>query len=104
VPDSVPLAWDEADRLAALRGYDILDAPANSEFDDFIQIAAYVCETPIAVVNLIDETRQVFVAEIGLGVRETRLTSRFAATPSCNPMSSSFQTSPLIRALIAIHW
>ena len=64
--------WDEADRLAELRAYDVLDAPPN-EFEDFIQIAAHVCDAPIAVVNLIDEHRQVFAAEIGLGVRETPL-------------------------------
>ena len=65
--------WTETDRLAALRSYDVLDAPATAEFDDFIQIAAYVCDAPIAVVNLIDEDRQVFAGEIGLGVRETPL-------------------------------
>ena len=65
--------WDEADRLRALRSYGILDTPAEPAFDDFVQIAAGVCETPIAVVNLIDQKRQWFAAEIGLGVRETSL-------------------------------
>lgn len=73
VADGLPPSWNEADRLAALRAYDILDAPGDSEFDDFTQIAAHVCEAPIAVVNLIDEHRQVFAAEIGLGVRQTPL-------------------------------
>ena len=72
MPDHAP-AWSEADRLAALRAYDILEAPPGTAFDDFIQIAAHVCEAPIAVVNLIDEARQVFVAEMGLGLRETPL-------------------------------
>jgi two-component sensor histidine kinase len=65
--------WDEADRLSALRGYGILDSSTETVFADFVQIAAEVCKTPIAVVNLIDETRQWFAAEIGLGVRETPL-------------------------------
>ncbi len=65
--------WQEADRLAALRGYGILDTPTDPAFDDFVQIAAHVCNAPIAVVNLIDESRQWFKAEIGLGVRETAL-------------------------------
>jgi two-component sensor histidine kinase len=64
---------DEAERLAVLRGYGILDTPTGGVFDDFVQIAADVCEAPIAVVNLIDEARQWFAAEIGLGVRETPL-------------------------------
>jgi two-component sensor histidine kinase len=65
--------WSEAERLSALRGYDILDQPLEAEFDDFVQIAAEVCEAPIAVVNLIDQGRQWFAAERGLGVRETSL-------------------------------
>jgi two-component sensor histidine kinase len=70
MPDQAQPTWNEADRLAALREYDILDAPPGTDFDDFVQIAAHVCEAPIAVVNLIDEARQVFVAETGLGIRE----------------------------------
>ena len=66
-------AWDEAKRLEALHAYAILDAASTAEFEDFVQIAAHVCDAPIAVVNLIDEARQWFAAEIGLGVRETAL-------------------------------
>lgn len=63
--------WSEAERLASLRSYDILDQPVEALFEDFVQVAAEVCEAPIAVVNLVDETRQWFAAERGLGVRET---------------------------------
>ena len=72
VPDGMVPSWDEADRLAALQSYDIVGED-QAEFDDFVQIAAHVCEAPIAVVNLIDEARQWFAAEIGLGIRETPL-------------------------------
>ena len=65
--------WNEADRLAALRRYEILDTPTTAVFDDFARIAAGVCETPIAVVNLVDEHRQWFAGEVGLGLRETPL-------------------------------
>lgn len=73
MPDETRPGWDEAKRLAVLRGYDILDAPDDGTFDDFVQIAAEVCDAPIAVVNLIDAARQWFAAEVGLGVRETPL-------------------------------
>ncbi|WP_230534545.1 HWE histidine kinase domain-containing protein [Microvirga roseola] len=65
--------WDEAERLAALRRYGILDTPPEVEFDDVVRIAAHVCGAPISVVNLIDDQRQWFKAETGLGVRETPL-------------------------------
>ena len=55
-PDALP--WDEAKRLAALRSYGILDTPLEQDFDDVVRIAAYVCNAPISVINLIDEEYQ----------------------------------------------
>lgn len=69
----MPVPWIESDRLSALQDYGILDTHTGGVFDDFVQIAAQVCGAPISVVNLIDETRQWFAAEIGLGIRETPL-------------------------------
>lgn len=70
---------NEAARLAALRSYGILDTGYESAFDDITRIASYVCETPIAVVNLIDHGRQWFKSEVGLGVRETPIESSICA-------------------------
>lgn len=64
-------AWNEADRLAALRSYGILDTPAEADFDDITCIAAHVCGAPISTITLIDADRQWFKSEIGLGARET---------------------------------
>lgn len=64
---------DEAERLAALHAYGILDTPPDASFDALTRIAAYICEAPIAVINFIDRDRQWFKSEIGLGVRETPL-------------------------------
>ena len=63
----------QAERLATLRSYDVLDTPRESDFDDIVLLASRICQTPIAVVNLIDEERQWFKAEVGLGTRETPL-------------------------------
>lgn len=70
---------NEARRLAALASYDILDTPTEPAFDEVAALASRICETPIAVVNLIGEGRQFFKAEVGLGVRETPLESSFCA-------------------------
>lgn len=72
-PEPPNRSWNEAERLAALRRYGILDTAPEAEFEDVVRIAAHVCEAPIAVVNLVEERRQWFKAEIGLGVRETPL-------------------------------
>lgn len=69
----------EAERLAALDRYKILDTPRELAFDDLTELASEICRTPIAVVNLIAEGRQWFKAEVGLGVRETPLETSFCA-------------------------
>jgi two-component sensor histidine kinase len=66
-------AWKENDRLAALRSYRVLDTPPEPAFDDLVQLAARACQAPIALISLIDERRQWFKAEVGLGMRETPL-------------------------------
>ncbi|NRB36891.1 MAG: response regulator [Pseudomonadales bacterium] len=62
---------NEKQRLDALLSYDILDTQNEQEFDDLVQQAAYICQTPIAAITLVDETRQWFKASIGLDAKET---------------------------------
>ncbi|MEA5504312.1 GAF domain-containing protein [Halotia wernerae UHCC 0503] len=61
---------NEAVRLAALRQYQILDTEPEKAYDDIAQLAAFICGTPIALVNFIDENRQWFKAKLGLDVPE----------------------------------
>ena len=61
----------EQARLESLRTYRILDTKAELEFDDIAAIAAHICQTPIALISLIDENRQWFKSKIGLTVSET---------------------------------
>ncbi|UIJ71797.1 sensor histidine kinase [Aurantimonas sp. HBX-1] len=70
-------SFTESERDEALQRYDILDTPPEEEFDDLARIAAEVCGTPIAVVNLLDSRRQFFKAEVGLGIRGTPLETSF---------------------------
>ncbi|MGB9110218.1 MAG: ATP-binding protein, partial [Telluria sp.] len=65
--------WTEAERLAALHGYGILDTPREKVIDDLVRLAADLLEAPIAAVNLIDAGRQWFKSETGLGVCEMPL-------------------------------
>jgi two-component sensor histidine kinase len=71
--DKLLPSWTETDRLATLRSYGVLDTPPEPAFDDLVQLAARACQAPIALISLIDERRQWFKAEVGLGVRETPL-------------------------------
>jgi len=65
------LQIDEAARLDNLHQYEILDTPAEQVFDDLSRLAAQICSTPIALISLIDGTRQWFKSRIGLAVTET---------------------------------
>lgn len=80
-----PLLPTESERLKALRRYRILDTDREPAFDDITRIAALVCQAPIAVINLIDEGRQWFKSEIGLGVRETPLDTSICAHAILEP-------------------
>ena len=66
-----PVPPNEASRLAALRHYGLLDTSAEQSFDDFAQLASLICDTPIALVTLVDADRQWFKAKVGLEVSET---------------------------------
>jgi PAS domain S-box-containing protein len=74
-----PLPPDEAERLAALRLYDVLDTPPEQPFDDLTELAAHICEAPIALISLIDEERQWFKSRVGLDACETERNIAFCA-------------------------
>ncbi|AMO73210.1 histidine kinase [Sphingorhabdus sp. M41] len=61
----------EAERLRELRRYGILDTDRERAFDEIVELTAQLCDAPVSVVNFIDEGRQWFKAEVGLGVRST---------------------------------
>ena len=63
----------EDERLRELRRYGILDTDKEREFDELVAIASEICEAPVSVINFIDDGRQWFKAEVGLGVRSTPL-------------------------------
>src|SRR5512139_3740741 len=68
---------DEQARLAALRRYRILDTAPEEAFDDLTLLASHICGTPMALITLIDENRQWFKSERGLGIRETERSVAF---------------------------
>ena len=65
-----PHPLDEANRLAALRQYDILDTLPEQAFDDLTLLAARICNAPIAGIGFIDTDRQWFKSKVGLTAQE----------------------------------
>ncbi|MBA2380603.1 MAG: GAF domain-containing protein [Chloroflexi bacterium] len=61
---------DEAERLAAIRRYDILDTPPDGAFDRITALAARLFNVPIAIVSIVDHDRIWFKSHHGLDVDE----------------------------------
>jgi PAS domain S-box-containing protein len=109
---TAPIPTNEAERLAALHRYKILDTPPEAAFDRITKLAARLFDIPIALISLVDESRAWFKSCVGFGAQEvprdntlcsfavltdeplivpdTRLDDRFA----CNPF---VQAEPGVR-------
>lgn len=76
---SPPIPANEAARLAALRNYRILDTSPEEAFDRITRLASQTLAFPIALVSLVDETRQWFKSRVGLDVSQTPREDAFCA-------------------------
>ncbi len=61
----------EAKRLKVLWEYEVLDTVPEEVFDDLTELAARICEAPIALISLVDDERQWFKARVGTTLGET---------------------------------
>lgn len=61
----------ERRRLQTLARYRIIDTAPEPVFDDLARLAATVCQTPMAIVSLLHESRQWFKASVGIDLDET---------------------------------
>ena len=65
------LPKNEAERLNALRQYQILDTPPEPAFDRIAEMAATFFHVPMAGVSLVDEDRVWFKSRLGIEAIET---------------------------------
>lgn len=70
---------NEIERLQLLKSFCIFDSDPDPDFDNLASIAAQICNTPIALISLLDENRQWFKSHHGLNVSETPRDYSFCA-------------------------
>ncbi|MFM2054182.1 MAG: hypothetical protein RL456_2219 [Pseudomonadota bacterium] len=68
---AAPLPECETERLRALRRCAVLDTAAEPLYDDLTAMAARISAAPVALITLIDESRQWFKSRVGVTLRET---------------------------------
>ncbi|RCJ24797.1 ATPase [Nostoc minutum NIES-26] len=75
----MPLPENENQRLELLYQYQILNTPPEETFDDLTQLAADICETPIALISLVDAEREWFKSKVGLTALEVPRNNSFSS-------------------------
>ncbi len=60
----------QGERRDAIARYDIIDSPAEREYDDLVELAAKIVGVPVAVFALIDGERMWFKSKVGIDVCE----------------------------------
>lgn len=80
---SIPL--NEAERLQTLNSYCVLDTQSEEIFDDLTVLIASICGVPIALISLVDESRQWFKSRVGINASQTPRDIAFCAHAILNP-------------------
>lgn len=68
---------DEASRQRTLDLYRIVDSLPEAAYSDIVQLASTLCDTPMALVSLVDRERQWFKASTGIDGTQTRRDEAF---------------------------
>jgi PAS domain S-box-containing protein len=98
-----PLPPNEAARLAALYHYDILDTAPEAAYDDVTRLAAQICDTPMALMTLVDAHRLWCKSTVGLRLTETARDVAFCAHAIAQPDEILMVSDTLADARFADH-
>lgn len=76
---AAPPTPDEARRVERLHSLGVLDTLPADAYNHITALATAICETPIALISLVDEDRQWFKSRVGLDASETSREVAFCA-------------------------
>ena len=104
---TAPVPPNDRKRLRVLWQYELLDTVPEEMFDDLTELAARICEAPIALITLVDEDRQWFKSKIGVTISETSRDISFCGHAICQTdlfvipdatKDSRFAENPLVKS------
>ena len=72
-------------RLDDVNSYNLFDTSPEKELDEITELASIICNTPIALITILDDKRQWFKSNIGLSVSETKIEDSFCQHTLLNP-------------------
>jgi two-component system, sensor histidine kinase len=103
---AAPLPTNEAQRIAELKDFEILDTVSEATYDAITYLASQICDVPIALISIVDDDRQWFKSRVGLDVSETDRDQAFCAYAIHEPQNlvvvsdattdSRFSDNPLV--------
>jgi len=70
---------NEKRRLEAILAYDLHNQGQHPEFNDIVDLAAYICDTPISLISIVESDQQKFIGNHGLPVDSTERNVSFCA-------------------------
>jgi PAS domain S-box-containing protein len=71
------LSSDKRETKSVFADYGILDSAAEAAYDDIANLAALICDTPIAYLSFIENNRQWFKSKVGFNLDENTLDKSF---------------------------
>lgn len=105
---------DEPARQRVLDTYRVVDSLPEAAYRDIVSLASLLCDTPIAVVSLVDRERQWFKASHGLASTGTRRDEAFCSHAIEAPTQlmevpdarndSRFTTNPLVTGEMSLRF
>lgn len=72
-------------RLKALQSYGVLDTLPDIDLDELTVLASEICQSPIALISLLDDKRQWFKSHFGLNTTETPKEQAFCSHAIMQP-------------------
>jgi GAF domain-containing protein len=76
---------DEAARVSALHSYQVLDSASERVFEEIVDLAARLTDSPIALISLVDAERAWFKARVGIAESQAPRDLAFCAHAILDP-------------------